>query len=90
MKIHKQILEKYKFTDELGHPLENCVDYLNLLQAANKTVSDLPDFATTEINVKAGSASALERFIYEHEPSGNENSLKFRGELLAAINEKEM
>ncbi len=85
---YRKILKKYKFRDEVGHPLENCVDYQKLLQAANKTISDLPDFETAKINVEIGSASAIERFIYEHEPAGNESSLKFRRELLAAINDK--
>lgn len=31
MKDHKAILEKYQSTDEHGHPLETCQDYLDLL-----------------------------------------------------------
>jgi hypothetical protein len=34
MKDFKSILEKYHFTDELGHALENCVDYQELLDVA--------------------------------------------------------
>ena len=29
-------LKTYKFTDELGHPLENCVDYQNLIAELEK------------------------------------------------------
>jgi hypothetical protein len=87
---YKQILEKYKFRDEIGHPLENCVDYENLLRAVGKTISDLPDFETVKLNVEANSASAIERFIYEHEPASAESSSIFRQELLGALNEKEI
>ncbi len=90
MKNYKEILKKYKFRDQIGHPLENCLDYEDLLKAANKTISDLPDFEMAKLKVESGQASAIERFIYEHEPAGNESSLKFRRDLLAAINGREM
>jgi len=38
MKDYKEILQKYKFTDELGHPLENCQDYLDLLAETREAV----------------------------------------------------
>ena len=31
MKDYKAILEKYRFRDALGYPLETCQDYLDLL-----------------------------------------------------------
>jgi len=86
----KKTLKRYKFTDELGHPLENCFDYQNLLLAANRTISDLPDFETAQLNVESGSASAIERFIYENEPAGAASCSKFRQQFLAALNEKEI
>lgn len=33
-KDFKSLLARFKFTDELGHPLENCVEYQELLAAA--------------------------------------------------------
>jgi hypothetical protein len=90
MTDYKEKLKKYKFRDALGHPLENCADYENLLRAAGKTISDLPDFETAQLNVEANSASAIERFIYEHEPAGAASSSKFRQLLLAALNQKEI
>lgn len=39
-KDFKALLEKYHFTDEHGHALENCVDYQGLLEAA----ADKPRF----------------------------------------------
>lgn len=35
MKDYKTILKKYKFTDEIGHPLENCQDFLDLLDTVS-------------------------------------------------------
>jgi hypothetical protein len=34
MKDFKAALQKYGFEDKLGHPLENCVDFIALLEAA--------------------------------------------------------
>ncbi len=87
---YKKTLEKHKFRDELGHPLENCVDDENLLRAASNTISDLPDFETAQLNVEAGSASAIEQFVYHYEPAGAESSSEFRKRFLAALNEKEI
>ncbi len=38
MKDYKAILAKYKFTDEIGHPLENCQDFLDLLAETREAV----------------------------------------------------
>ncbi len=43
MKDYKEILQKYKFTDELGHPLENCQDYLDLLAETRKAAQPAPE-----------------------------------------------
>lgn len=31
MMNYLEILKKYNFTDQLGHPLENCQDFIDLL-----------------------------------------------------------
>lgn len=43
-------LERYKFRDELGHPLENCVEYLEVLRLAElgATVEAMPPDAVLE------------------------------------------
>jgi hypothetical protein len=46
----------------------------------------LPTYEECEVAVQNGSASALQRFIYENEPAGIEDQ-KWRRELRAALNE---
>ncbi len=38
MKDYKEKLSRYKFTDELGHPLENCQDFIDLLAEPREAV----------------------------------------------------
>lgn len=44
----------------------------------------LPDWMECEAKVQAGTANALERFIYENEPAGN-SAAEFRAGLLAVL-----
>lgn len=46
MKDHKAILGKYQFTDALGHPLETCQDYLDLL-AEHKRMREALEYIIT-------------------------------------------
>lgn len=41
MAMLKELMEKlegYGFTDKHGHPLENCVDFMNLIEALPRTL----------------------------------------------------
>lgn len=47
----------------------------------------LPDWFFCKSHVEGGTACALERFIHENEPAGNESEAKFRSGLLEVLNE---
>ena len=47
----------------------------------------LPTWGQCQRRVDEGNPSALERFIYDNEPTGFEETKKFRSQLVAAINE---
>ena len=37
-------LKKYNFTDELGHPLENCQDWIDLINELNQYVEEEKEY----------------------------------------------
>ncbi len=48
----------------------------------------LPDWMECEVKAQAGTANALERFIYENEPAGD-SAAKFRAGLLAVLSSEQ-
>lgn len=47
----------------------------------------LPDWETCRFRVQRDNASALESFIYHHEPAGDGKATVFRADLIAMLND---
>lgn len=74
---HRRLMNKSK--SDLAHMV------LDLLAHPLRIM--LPKWEECDAAIKAGTATALQRFIHENEPAGNEEEAKFREQLTAALRE---
>lgn len=66
-KDYQQVLAAYKFTDEHGHALENCADYIELLQELIFLRGMATRFEALAHRVEALERIQTERGDYEQE-----------------------
>ena len=67
MAMLKELMEKlegYGFTDKHGHPLENCVDFMNLIEALPRTLEGTDEPQLGAWNWWRDEDSRIPRYVY--------------------------
>lgn len=68
MAMLKELMEKlegYGFTDKHGHPLENCVDFMNLIEALPRTLEWTDEPQLGAWNWWRDEDSRIPRYVYQ-------------------------